>query len=244
MTTPLANDDANRLLAGMPREPYFAFRALLKPVSLRRNEILTTGNRPIQAAYFLDSGLASVAWSGSGDRLIDVSVLGCDGMVGSPLVLGLRSTPFRITMLTKGTALCIGAEKLISAMAADPRLRDYLLRAPARQLMHVAQTAACNGIHQIHHRLPRWLLMCQDQLQSEPIPLSHETLSDMLGVRRAGIGDAIAVLERKGIIRSSRSAITVLDRARLEAEACSCYRALQKQGEKLDAAGTEPLTGR
>lgn len=236
MAAPYARAEENRLLAGMPREQYSRVQELFERVPLKKRSTLAAGNRPIEAAYFLEAGVASAAWSDFPHRVIDVAVLGRNAMVGSPLVLGVTASPFHVTMLTPGTALRVEAGPLMNAMAEDPRLREYLLRAPAIQLMQVAQTAACNGIHPIRNRLPRWLLMCHDQLESATIPVSQESLSDMLGVRRAGIGEALTALDHKGVTSSSHAAITVLDRRSLEAEACGCYRALLKQESLMEVA--------
>ena len=96
------------------------------------------------------------------------------------------------------------------------------------QQFQVAQIAACNRLHDIEQRLARWLLMCQDSVDSEVLPLTHEFLSQMLGSGRPSVTIAAGILERAGLIANSRGAIRIANRKQLEGAACECYAVIQK----------------
>lgn len=219
----------NRLISMLPERQRKLLDAHLEPVSLLKRAVLTRGNQPIDAVYFIESGLACATWSGLPERPIDILLMGRAGMVGTPLVLGVQATPFHVRMLTSGSALRIMAPDFTRLLADDRELQAYFLRFAAFQLMLLAQTATCNAVHPIRERVPFWLLRFQDQLGSPALPISHQTLGHMLGVRRASISEAITALEAKGAIQSGHARVAIISREKLINESCACYRALQRQ---------------
>ena len=119
------------------------------------------------------------------------------------------------------------------ALAAMPVLRDHCLRYVQFVLVQTAQSAACNARHEMPERLARWLLMSRDRIDSDELPMTQEFLSYMLGVRRAGVSVVANALQSTGAIRLSRGHLTVLDRAGLEEEACSCYRLIEDSRKQI-----------
>lgn len=239
----------NRLIAMLPERQRELLRPHLEPVRLLKKAVLTRGNQPITAAYFLDSGVAAATWSGLPERPIDVFMVGRGGMVGMPLILGVKVTPFQLSMLTAGSALRIDADTFTRVLADNADMRAHFLRFVAYQLMVLAQTATCNAVHPIRARLPFWLLRCQDQLGAPDLPISHQALGHMLGVRRAGVTVAIHALEAQGAVQNTHSHIRIVHRETLLKESCACYRALQRQskialGYSMAAADEQALSDR
>src|SRR5204862_7218609 len=114
-------------------------------------------------------------------------------------------------------------------------LRDLLLHYNSAFLTQVAQSVACNGLHSAYQRCCRWLLMSHDRVPSDDMPLTHEFLAIMIGVRRAGVTEVLQSLADLGLIRSKRGVVTVLNRKGLEGVSCECYRAVADEYDRLFA---------
>ncbi|GAC1437921.1 MAG: hypothetical protein NVS1B11_32570 [Terriglobales bacterium] len=148
-------------------------------------------------------------------------------MVGTPLAVGLRKGPHRAIMQISGTGLRIKFEALEEALSQAPELRLILSRYVLVQGLQVAQIAACNRLHEIEQRLARWLLMCQDRVGSDQLPVTHEFLAQMLGTGRPSVSLAAGILQRAGVIENLRGVVRILERKLLEDSACECYKAIQ-----------------
>ena len=159
--------------------------------------------------------------------------MGREAIAGVPVILHVDSAPHEVFVQVAGAALCMRADDLRQAMEESPTLRRILLRYTQVFMVQVAQGAACNGRHRLEERLAKWLLMAQDRLDGDDIPLTHEFLGMMLGVRRSGVTIAIGQLEAAGIIRQQRAHILVLDRAKLEAVSCPCYEIVKAEFERV-----------
>ena len=145
-------------------------------------------------------------------------------MVGVPVLLGDEISVQRVIVQVPGTALRMKAAPCKTAFDESAAVRGILLRFTAAILNMSAQTAACNRAHSMKQRCARWLLMSSDRIQSDVVPMTHEFLSSMLGVRRTGVTAIAGELQRSGLIRYHRGQVTIVDRAGLEAAACECYR--------------------
>lgn len=152
-------------------------------------------------------------------------MVGREGMLGAQLALGVSSIPLHALVQGAGTAWRIAAAPFRHALSDSKALQLSLNRYVYVLMAQLATSAACTRFHRVEPRLARWLLMTQDRAHSDSFHLTHELLAHMLGVRRVGITGAACDLQRLGLIRYRRGAITVLDRAGLEAAACSCYAA-------------------
>jgi CRP-like cAMP-binding protein len=148
-------------------------------------------------------------------------------MVGMSLTVGLRREMFRAIMQMSGSGVRVPREIFQSALVKSPVLRSELSRFALVQGMQVAQLAACNRLHETEQRLVRWLLMCQDRVDSKLLPLTHEFLAQMLGTGRPSVSLAAGVLENAGLIENSRGSVKILNRKSLEALACECYGVIQ-----------------
>ena len=145
-------------------------------------------------------------------------------MVGVPVLLGDEISVQRVIVQVPGTALRMKAAPCKTAFDESAAVRGILLRFTASVLHLSAQTAACNRAHSMKQRCARWLLMSSARIQSNVVPMTHEFLSSMLGVRRTGVTAIAGELQRSGLIRYHRGQVTIVDRAGLEAAACECYR--------------------
>jgi CRP-like cAMP-binding protein len=213
----------NRLLAALSPEDFALLEPRLEPLTLKTRQMLEPPNKSIKHSYFITSGLASVIAIGkNGDRL-EVGMIGREGMTGIPVVLGNDRSPNETFIQVEGTGSRIAADDLRQAMQQSASLSRVLLNFVNAFLIQTSRTALSNGTATLEERLARWLLMAQDRLGGERVPLTHEFLSLMLGVRRAGVTGALNQLDRKGVIRLSRGRIEIIDREGLINSANGSY---------------------
>jgi CRP-like cAMP-binding protein len=219
--TPMAT--RNRLLLALSVQDFSRVEPQLEPVSLPAGTRLVEPNTPIEHVYFLEQGIASVVAITPQGRRIEVGIIGPDGLTGTSVLLGTDRTPHECFVQTPGSALRIRADALRRAMAASGSLHEHLLRFVQTFMIQIGQTALANGSHNIEQRLARWLLMCHDRVDGDDLFTTHEFLSLMLRVRRAGVTETLQALEDRGLISTKRGQITVLDRVKLEGVADDSY---------------------
>jgi len=212
----------NRLLASLSSADYALLKPDLESVALAVRQVLETPNTPITHNYFIESGLASIVARNSHKRL-EVGLIGCEGMTGLPIVLGNDRSPHETFIQVAGEGKRIAADKLRAAMQKSRSLERAGLKCAHEFMNQTANTALSNGTASLEERLARWLLMANDRLEGNEIPLTHEFLSLMLGVRRAGVTVALNYLEKRGVIELARGQIIVLDREGLMASANGSY---------------------
>lgn len=213
----------NRLLRALPPADFDYLRPHLHYILLPPRQVLHKPEAPIQHIYFIEQGLVSALTTMANGSMVDVRMTGAEGVTGLLYLLGAETLPQQIDVEITGTAFQISAPFLKSEFDRRGVLRRIIMRFVADALIMTSRTAACNRMHAIRQRCARWLLMASDRIESETIPMTHELLSVMLGVRRAGVTVVAGELQRSGIIRCQRGRLTILDRAALEACACECY---------------------
>jgi CRP-like cAMP-binding protein len=223
----------NRLLQAMSEDDFARLEPHLEPVSLSVKDRLVEPNQPIEHVHFLEEGLASVVAISPDNERLEVGHIGREGMTGEPVILTVDQTPHQTFIQVAGSGLRMRAEALSGAMEASPSLKSLLLRWVQVLMIQTAQSALANGRYTIQERLARWMLMCHDRLDGDDLPLTHEFLSLMLGVRRSGVTEALHVLEGVKIVRTSRGRIHVLDREKLEEIAGDCYGLPEAEYAKL-----------
>lgn len=217
----------NVILLSLPDAEYSQLRPFLEPVDLPQYQILYEPAEKIDFAYFLNEGMASIVALDSDGRSVEVGIVGREGMVGMPLMMGLHRGIFRAIMQMAGSGVRIRAKAFADVLARAPVLESLLGHFALMHGMQTAQLAACNRLHDIDQRLIRWLLMCQDRVDSELLPLTHDFLAQMLGTGRPSVSLAAGVLEDAGLIENLRGTVRVLNRKNLEAAACECYGVIQ-----------------
>jgi CRP-like cAMP-binding protein len=184
----------------------------LQPVKLKLRRQLEAANRKIDSLYFIESGLASaVATNGSRPSEAEVCIIGREGVTGVAVLLGMERSITSTFVQVEGEAKCISSDELVRAMAKSASLAQILLRYVHLYIVQVEQTALANARAKVDQRLARWLLMARDRLESTEIRLTHEFLSIMLGVRRAGVTTALNELESRGLITAARCLIRITD---------------------------------
>ena len=210
----------NGLLKTLSAEDVDLVRPHLEPVALEQEASLFESYEPIKHVYFFESGLSSEVVVAS--KSIEVGCIGNDGCSGVPVLLGVDSSPHKAFMQAGGKALRIASPDLVGLMDDSRTLRELLLRYAHVFMIQIAATALADGRYGVEQRLARWLLMCQDRLGDE-LPLTHDFLAVMLGVRRPSVTDALHKLEGNLAIRAERALITVRDRRILEETAGDSY---------------------
>ena len=208
----------NGILARLSRAELEILRPHLEPVSLPRGKQLERRARKIEYVYFLIRGIASVV-ADSNARGLEVGLIGREGVTGLASMMGAERAPYEVFMQTEGEAFAISASHLRAGMERSAHLRDVLLRFGHIFQLQVAATAVAGGRGKIGERLARWLLMAHDRIEGDALPVTHEFLATMLGVRRPGVSEALKLLEKKGLIQTDRRTIIIHDRAGLEKNA-------------------------
>lgn len=233
--------ERNALLRSLEPHHYWTVAQHLEEVHLKPGDILVEPGDQFPHVYFPQSGVVSLVALFEGGGAVEVGTVGWEGMVGIPVYLGVGTSAYRVIMQVEGNVRRLPAAEFERAVTEIPGWDATVADFVDAYLMQVSQTAACNRMHDLAQRAARWLLITHDRVGGDSFALTHEFLAIMLGVRRAGVSEAAAELQRKGAIRYSRGRVTVTDRSILVREACECYGVVRA---RFDAGGTdaEPRT--
>jgi CRP-like cAMP-binding protein len=223
----------NRLLAALPAEDLARLWPQLEPTDVKLRQVLHAPDEPITAVFFPEAGMVSMLTVLTDGRAAEVGVVGSEGMVGVPLLLGGDSSAVEAMCQAAGPMLRLRADLFQRALEESAALRGLLLRYTLAFQQQVSQTAACNGNHTLHQRLARWLLLAHDRAESDEFVMTQEFMALMLCVHRPSVTQTAQSLQEVGIIRYGKGRVTILDRAGLEAAACECHGAVRRQFEKL-----------
>jgi CRP-like cAMP-binding protein len=213
----------NRLLATLPQNEYKRLLPKFKTVKLVLGEELYEPGGAINYVYFPNDSIISLISELSKTALLEVGMVGNEGMAGLPVFMGVNSSSTHALVQGSGTAMRMSSAAVRTEANRLGSLHRLLHRYSHSLLTQVMQSSACNRFHLVNARLARWLLMTNDRLGLEEFPLTQEFLSSMLGVRREGVSKAAGVLQAAKLIRYSRGTITLLNRRGLEAKSCDCY---------------------
>ena len=224
---------SNKLLESLSTDDFDLLEPHLESVTLGLRKSLERPNRRIDAAYFPEAGFASVVAVQPNGKQVEVGLIGREGMTGLPIVFGNHRSPHATYIQAPGTGKGIAATELRKATQASLSLRDSLLKFVQAFGVQTSHTAISNAQSRLDVRLARWLLMANDRIGTDTLPLTHEFLSLMLGVRRAGVTEAAMKLQDAGLIRYSHGHIEVLDRPGLEKRVCECYGVVKREFDRL-----------
>lgn len=233
MSTERVSPYKNLILASLPKAELRALEPHLTPIELPRRYILHEASEKVDYGYFLEEGLASVVVILEDGNTVEVGVVGREGMAGLPILMNTDRIPNQTFMQVPGSGHRIKANLLQDNFERLPHLRKMLLRYLHLHLVQASQTAACNRLHEVEERMARWLLICQDRVNSHDINLTHEFLAQMLGTRRSSVTIAAGLLHRSGLIDYTRGRVTIRDQEGLKKTACECYRAIHAEQERL-----------
>ena len=238
------NGTRNRLLALMSPADRDRLAPSIEVVELDARQILEASGEVISHTYFVESGLVSVVGTAPPGHRIEIGMVGYEGMSGVGIVLGDDRSPNEAMVQSAGSAMRISARSLRQAIAASPTLASILLRYAHVFMIQSGQTALANGRGRLDERLARWLLMWDDRIRPEPLTVTHEFLALLLGVRRPGVTDTMNDLEGRGLIRSSRGQVRILNREGLKRAANGFYGIPEAEYERMlhgGAVGWKPL---
>jgi CRP-like cAMP-binding protein len=194
-------------------------------VPLRSGDILYPGGHSIRHVYFPRHGFISIAAMVGRRPSLELGMVGCEGMLGTPIVLGVSFAPYRAVVEGDGMAWRADLKAFLSELRRRPGLKRAMQRYLYVTSVQLAASAACCGLHPLGQRLARRLLTTLDRARVNTFEATHEHLAYHLGVRRGCISAAAAALKERGLIQYRRGTVTVIDRHGLEAAACRCYRA-------------------
>ena len=217
----------NRLLATLPSKDCQQILANCESVELHLAEVINEPGERIRYVYFPTDSFVSLVTPPNEYAGLEVGLVGDEGMIGTPLLLGVEVTLLRTFVQGAGSAWCMTSERFYDALRQSSTLQATLNRYLYVLMGQLGQLVACTRFHVVEARLARWLLMTQDRAHSDHFHVTHEFLAFMLGVRRVGVTKAAGVLQQHKLIHYSRGNITVLDRAGLLAAACGCYGAAE-----------------
>jgi len=223
----------NLLLRALAATEYAQLLDGAESVELPLREVLYEANAPITHVFFPHRGVASIIAPVGDDASVEVGTVGYEGFVGLPLLFGVDREPAKAFMQVADGGIRVTAAAFKLAIAESDALRALLLRYAQCYLSQVSQSSACNRAHKIEERCARWLLMTHDRVATNEFPLTHEFLSLMLGVRRAGVTVAAGILQKAGVIDYTHGRITVVNRRGLEEASCACYRIIRDTYERL-----------
>lgn len=219
---------SNRILIQIPNDEFHRLRPYLEFLELPHRFSLREPGRMVRCGYFLNCGLASIVVSTRDGKDVEAGVVGCEGFVGTAILAGLQRSPMREQMQIAGTGFRVEAGRFTEVLEQSPNLKLSLTRYAILHGMQVAQTAACNRLHEVRERLARWLLLAQDRLSTVIVPITHDFLATMLGTDRSSVTLAAGSLQRKKIIECDRGVVKVANRERLERAACECYGVIRR----------------
>jgi len=223
----------NRLLIALPRKERDRLFPTLEHVDLKSRQVLLKQNAPIDHVYFVQDGMVSLVKRSKKGPVIEVGLVGKEGMVGSLAVLGADAISDEAIVQVPGSAFRMRADVLRKEAARNAATRDLLHRFVQAFFAHVSQSALCNGQHKLEKRAARWLLMGHDRVDGDELRLSHDFLSMMLGVRRAGVTNALTTFKKAKLIETDRGRIFIRNRAGLERASCECYHVVRNEYARL-----------
>ena len=231
--TPAALRCATAFLRPSRRPNSALIASHLEFISLPSHRVLHEPSEQLQFAYFPNGGLISLVVAMEDGKTVEAGVVGNEGAAGIPLAVGLNRSVLREVVQMAGEGFRIRAHSLHGALKSAPLFQAILSRYAVVQGMQVAQTAACNRLHDVSQRLARWLLMAHDRMDNGSMFITHDFLATMLGTDRPSVSSAASLLQKKKNIKYARGVVTILNRKQLEHSACECYRTIHHFNAKI-----------
>ena len=223
---------SNKILLSISDRDYSSLRPHLEYVSLPNHLVVHEAGK-VKFAYFLNRGLISLVVVMKDGRTVEAGIVGNEGFTGTPAAVGLSRGPLRAVIQITGDGFRVESGALQHTLASAPQLQMMLSRYAVIRGLQVAQTAACNRLHDIEQRLARWLLMTQDRVGSGSLPITHDFLATMLGTDRSTVSLAAGVLQKRKVIQYTRGAVKIVNRKKLEDSTCECYGVIRQYDGEL-----------
>jgi CRP-like cAMP-binding protein len=233
----------NYLLASLPHDEFLPVASKLEPVSLKLGEVLYESGDKLDYVYFPTTAIISLLYIMENGSIAEIGVVGNDGILGIALFMGGDTTPNRAVIQSAGEAFKMKAKDLKDEFTLGRVFHNLLLRYTQALITQISQTAVCNRLHTVDEQLCRWLLLTHDRLDTDSIVMTHELISNILGVRREGITVAAQKLAKRDLIKSVRGTMTVIDRQGLEEAVCECYKVVNTEYNRLLGRGISRTFG-
>ncbi|MDP3699772.1 MAG: Crp/Fnr family transcriptional regulator [Hylemonella sp.] len=224
---------SNQLLAALPGEEWLRWQPQLEPVELTLGQVLYESGSAQRDVYFPTSAIVSLLYVTEDGSSAEIAIVGFEGVVGIALFLGGETSPSRAVVQSAGRGFRLKARVIKEEFDRSLPVMHLMLRYAQALITQIAQTAVCNRHHSVQQQLSRWLLMSLDRLPGKHLYMTQELISNMLGVRREGVTENAAKLQKAGLIRYARGHIEVLDRPGLEQVACECYGVVKQEYDRL-----------
>jgi len=223
----------NHLLDALPDGDFDRIAAHLELIPMKLGDVLYESGAPLNHVYFPTTCIISLLYVMEDGASAEIAIVGNEGILGISLFMGGDTTPSRAMVQSAGHAYRLKAELLKTEFRRFGPTMHLLLKYTQALITQMAQTAVCNRHHSVDQQLCRWLLLSLDRLQTNELSMTQELIANMLGVRREGVTEAAGKLQKAGLINYRRGTITVLDRPRLEAQACECYHVVKTEFDRL-----------
>ncbi len=223
----------NHLLAALPEDEFACLESNLELIEMPLGKMLYEPGGQLQHAYFPTTSIVSLHYVTESGATAETAGVGNEGVVGISLFMGGDTTPSSAVVQTAGYAYRLDRFLLKQFFGRGGPMQRVLLRYTQGLITQITQTAVCNQHHSVEQRLCRWLLLTLDRVPSDEVVMTQELVAGMLGVRRASVADATAVLQNAGVVRNRRGHLSVLDRTGLESRACECYAVVHKELRRL-----------
>ncbi|WP_439517477.1 Crp/Fnr family transcriptional regulator [Hydrogenophaga sp.] len=223
----------NQLLAALPDAEWQRWLPQLELVDLPLGKVIYESGAPMAHLYFPISAIVSLLYVLENGASAEIAVVGHEGVVGVSIFMGGGSTPSRAVVQSAGKGYRLRASLVKAEFDRAGPVMHVMLRYTQALITQMSQTAVCNRHHSLDEQLCRWLLLSLDRLKGSELVMTQELIANMLGVRREGVTEAAAKLQRAGMIRYTRGRITVLDRPELEKRTCECYAVVKREYDRL-----------
>lgn len=230
---PVQNPHLNHLLDALLKVDYDRLFPHLELVEMPLGEVLCESGDQLQHVYFPTTSIVSLLYVMEDGASAEIAVVGNEGILGVPVLLGGESTPGRAVVQSAGHGYSMKSQILKNEFNQAGPLQRLLLRYTQALITQMAQTAVCNRHHTVEQQLCRWLLLSIDRLSGDELNMTQELIANMLGVRREGVTEAAGALQHLGLIHYSRGHIKVIDRKGLEAKSCECYQVVKDEFDRL-----------
>jgi len=227
----------NHLLAELPHLEFERIRPHLVAVKLPLGKVLYESGDKMDYVYFPTTAIVSLLYIMENGSTAEIGVVGNDGVLGIALFMGGNTTPNRAIIQSAGDAYKMKAKDLMDEFSRGGKFHNLLLRYTQALITQISQTAVCNRLHTVEQQLCRWLLLSHDRLNSDKLVMTHDLISNMLGVRREGVTIAARKLSARKLIKNVRGTMTVLDRPGLEQACCECYKVVNDEYNRLLGRG-------
>ena len=227
------NPRKNHLLAALAGEQWQRWQPLLEHVDMPLGQVLYESGKTLSHVYFPTTSIVSLLYVMENGASAEIAVVGNEGLVGVSLFMGGGSTPSRAVVQSAGHGFRLKASAMKDEFDKGGPVLHLLLRYTQALITQMSQTAVCNRHHSLDQQLCRWLLLSLDRLNDNKLVMTQELIANMLGVRREGVTEAAAKLQKAGLIRYNRGRISVLDRPGLEKRSCECYAVVKKEYDRL-----------